>query len=40
MFKPSHKAIDEATPSFDFNVELEANAATSTADAQVGAFLW
>lgn len=39
MFKPPEKAIDEASPKWNFNVALEANAASSTADAQVGAVL-
>ena len=39
MFKPPRKAIEEASPMWDFNAALEANVASQTADAQVGAVL-
>ena len=39
MFKTPKRAINEATPRYDFNVELDANVAMQTADAQVGALL-
>ncbi len=39
MFKKSAQAVEEASPKWSFNVDLEVALATQTADAQVGALL-
>src|SRR6266571_3519929 len=39
MFKKPKKAIEEATPKWGFNTDLETSLACQTADAQAGAFL-